>query len=188
LVLELEIVERGDEIWSPIEQMEEQLATEQVTSAIRASLNRQQRDVLERRFGFHDGEIETLESIGDRYSVSRERIRQIEKNALKNLGVSYWSGISWFQRAACEQGFSRFRHAEYVALRLLDDPALSDRALASDCGVEAMDVAALRGMIEIMAQEATRLVGAFGEPIPNQAWGGIFQSAVLKGDAMNSLD
>jgi RNA polymerase primary sigma factor len=43
-----------------------------------------QRDVIRRRFGL-DGPEETLESIGTRYNVTRERIRQIEAKALKKL-------------------------------------------------------------------------------------------------------
>ena len=41
--------------------------------------------VLRRRFGL-DGEApETLEAIGRRMSLSRERVRQIEANALRKL-------------------------------------------------------------------------------------------------------
>lgn len=43
-----------------------------------------QRDIIKRRFGL-DGPAETLESIGEHYSVTRERIRQIEAKALKRL-------------------------------------------------------------------------------------------------------
>lgn len=44
-------------------------------------------DVLKRRMGFL-GEKETLESIGQNYGVTRERIRQIEKKAIEHLKKS----------------------------------------------------------------------------------------------------
>ena len=41
-------------------------------------------DIVRRRFGL-DGEVETLEQIGQDYGVTRERIRQLEVKALKQL-------------------------------------------------------------------------------------------------------
>jgi RNA polymerase sigma factor (sigma-70 family) len=41
--------------------------------------------ILKRRFGLGDDEAETLEEIGERLGVSRERIRQLESRALKQL-------------------------------------------------------------------------------------------------------
>jgi len=43
------------------------------------------RDIIERRFGFKDGKPETLESIGQGYGITRERVRQIEDSGLKIL-------------------------------------------------------------------------------------------------------
>ncbi len=51
-----------------------------------AGLKRKQRHVLKRRFGLTNGEKKTLQEIGDSYGVTRERIRQIEKAAIKRLG------------------------------------------------------------------------------------------------------
>lgn len=47
--------------------------------------NKQTRDVLEKRFGFYDGEIWTLQAIAKCYGCTRERIRQIESRALKQM-------------------------------------------------------------------------------------------------------
>ena len=44
-----------------------------------------QRAVVERRFGLHGHRRETLESIGQEIGVTRERVRQIQLDALKNL-------------------------------------------------------------------------------------------------------
>jgi RNA polymerase primary sigma factor len=41
--------------------------------------------VIALRFGLHGSEPKTLAEIGDRLGVSRERARQLETNALKQL-------------------------------------------------------------------------------------------------------
>jgi RNA polymerase nonessential primary-like sigma factor len=48
-------------------------------------LTPQQREVLKLRFGLDDGQALTLAKIGDMLSISRERVRQIEREALTKL-------------------------------------------------------------------------------------------------------
>jgi len=48
-------------------------------------LNEKQREVVERRFGLHGHRRATLEQIGEEIGVTRERVRQIQLDALKNL-------------------------------------------------------------------------------------------------------
>jgi RNA polymerase nonessential primary-like sigma factor len=48
-------------------------------------LNEKQRAVVERRFGLHGHRRRTLEQIGEEIGVTRERVRQIQLDALKNL-------------------------------------------------------------------------------------------------------
>lgn len=48
-------------------------------------LPEKQRLVLERRFGLHGYERATLEEVGDEIGVTRERVRQIQVDALKRL-------------------------------------------------------------------------------------------------------
>lgn len=50
-----------------------------------AELTPQQQEVLRLRFGLDDGSTMTLAKIGDRLSISRERVRQIEREALTKL-------------------------------------------------------------------------------------------------------
>jgi RNA polymerase nonessential primary-like sigma factor len=50
-----------------------------------ADLTPQQRQVLSLRFGLEDGQTLTLAKIGDRLNISRERVRQIEREALNKL-------------------------------------------------------------------------------------------------------
>lgn len=48
-------------------------------------LNSKQRAVVERRFGLHGREIATLEEVGNELGVTRERVRQIQIEALRRL-------------------------------------------------------------------------------------------------------
>jgi RNA polymerase primary sigma factor len=57
------------------EQLEEMLA----------DLSEREREVLRLRFGLEDGHAHTLEDVGRRFGVTRERIRQIEAKALRKL-------------------------------------------------------------------------------------------------------
>ena len=50
-------------------------------------LNDKQREVVERRFGLNHREIATLEEVGADIGVTRERVRQIQVEALKRLRV-----------------------------------------------------------------------------------------------------
>jgi DNA-directed RNA polymerase sigma subunit (sigma70/sigma32) len=42
-------------------------------------------EILQLRFGLGDSQERTLEQIGDRLSVTRERVRQIQNSALSKL-------------------------------------------------------------------------------------------------------
>lgn len=48
-------------------------------------LDARSRDVMTRRYGIKTGEPETLEGIGREYGITRERVRQIQSQAKKNL-------------------------------------------------------------------------------------------------------
>ncbi|GAB4267638.1 MAG: sigma-70 family RNA polymerase sigma factor [Deferrisomatales bacterium] len=48
-------------------------------------LNAREQEILRLRYGLYDGKPLTLEEIGKRYRVTRERIRQIEMGALRKL-------------------------------------------------------------------------------------------------------
>ena len=50
-----------------------------------AQLSSKQREVVERRFGLHGYKISTLEEVGNEIGVTRERVRQIQMDALKRL-------------------------------------------------------------------------------------------------------
>lgn len=48
-------------------------------------LNEKQREVVERRFGLNGHDISTLEEVGNEIGVTRERVRQIQIEALRRL-------------------------------------------------------------------------------------------------------
>ena len=48
-------------------------------------LSEKQREVVERRFGLHGYDVSTLEEVGNTIGVTRERVRQIQLEALKKL-------------------------------------------------------------------------------------------------------
>ena len=48
-------------------------------------LSEVQRDVVQRRFGIHGHGRSTLEQVGQEISVTRERVRQIQMDALARL-------------------------------------------------------------------------------------------------------
>ena len=50
-----------------------------------STLTDRERTVLIERFGLLDGKPKTLEEVGVRFKVTRERVRQIEAKALRKL-------------------------------------------------------------------------------------------------------
>jgi RNA polymerase primary sigma factor len=69
---------------SPEESAAGQLLKEQVKDLL-GSLTEREQKILKLRFGLEDGKSHTLEEVGQEFSVTRERIRQIEAKALAKL-------------------------------------------------------------------------------------------------------
>lgn len=55
------------------------------TAELLRTLNAREEKVIRMRFGLEDGSEHTLEEVGQRFEVTRERIRQIEAKALRKL-------------------------------------------------------------------------------------------------------
>ena len=68
----------------PIEEVLRDVLKEVVKESL-DSLSDRQREVLELRFGLADGVYHSLEEISHQFGLTRERIRQIEANALRRL-------------------------------------------------------------------------------------------------------
>jgi RNA polymerase primary sigma factor len=64
--------------------VERELLREAVADTLGTLLDRERR-VLELRYGIEDGRARTLEEIGRELGVTRERIRQIEGEAIRKL-------------------------------------------------------------------------------------------------------
>jgi RNA polymerase primary sigma factor len=73
-----------DSVQGPADAAYDQLLKERVRSSLEI-LSERERAVLEMRFGLTDGRTHTLEEVGDAFSVTRERVRQIESKALRKL-------------------------------------------------------------------------------------------------------
>ena len=58
------------------------------TRQVLSSLTPREEQVLRLRFGIGEKTDHTLEEVGSRFSVTRERIRQIEAKALRKLRLS----------------------------------------------------------------------------------------------------
>ena len=69
---------------SPSDVTSHALLRDKLTGVL-SSLSERERRVLELRFGFGDGVARTLEEVGRQFSVTRERIRQIEAKALRKM-------------------------------------------------------------------------------------------------------
>ena len=69
---------------TPEESATTQLLKEHVKDMLGILSDREQK-ILKMRFGLEDGKSHTLEEVGQEFSVTRERIRQIEAKALTKL-------------------------------------------------------------------------------------------------------
>jgi len=83
-----------ENIVDPVDLLQDEAMRQHVEGWL-LQLNDKQRTVLERRFGLRGYEINTLEELGQQLGLTRERVRQIQVEALRRL-----------RRLAQAQGFS----------------------------------------------------------------------------------
>ena len=69
---------------APDDRASHELLHEDVEEALETLSPRESR-ILRLRFGLHDGHSYTLEEVGRKFGLTRERVRQIEKHALRRL-------------------------------------------------------------------------------------------------------
>lgn len=92
---EMEASELGDLIEdldavAPLEAAASSLMREHINRAL-AQLGERERFVVQMRYGLTDGQIHTLEEVGRRFGVTRERVRQIEAKTLAKLRGGGWA-------------------------------------------------------------------------------------------------
>jgi RNA polymerase primary sigma factor len=73
-----------DSLPGPVDSASRRLLKEQMEEIL-DGLSERERKVLVMRFGLEDGVTRTLEDVGREFSVTRERVRQIEAKALRKL-------------------------------------------------------------------------------------------------------
>ncbi len=69
---------------SPADVVAEQLLHEQITEQL-ARLPEREAEILKLRYGLEDGRVHTLEEVGQKMGITRERVRQLEAQALNRL-------------------------------------------------------------------------------------------------------
>lgn len=69
----------------PEEEVSQEFLRRDLSGLLKEALDDRERDVLSLRYGLGDGIPMTLEEVGKKLNVTRERVRQIENRALKKL-------------------------------------------------------------------------------------------------------
>ncbi len=63
----------------------ENFSPEQVANTLLSFLSKREAEIIKMRYGFTNEKPKTLDAIGKKMNLTRERVRQIEKQALKNI-------------------------------------------------------------------------------------------------------
>lgn len=74
-----------DDLSPTVEEQVEYKMLREMVGLVLDTLNSREKDIIEQRFGLKDGVEKTLEQVGEKYNLTRERIRQIEAKALRKL-------------------------------------------------------------------------------------------------------
>lgn len=76
------LTDERDEL--PVEHMIDTYEKEKLSDLLHV-INKREADILRMRYGLDDGEPKKLKDIGEKFKISKERVRQIEKAALHKL-------------------------------------------------------------------------------------------------------
>lgn len=80
------------DVESPEDAIGKQLLKQDLERVL-CTLNPREKEVLRLRYGLDNGRMKTLEEIGHVFKVTRERIRQIEANAMRKLRQPSRNGV-----------------------------------------------------------------------------------------------
>lgn len=78
-----DLIADEDEI-SPVEELHQERINKTIQKVLE-TLDGREVDILSQRYGLNGGSPRTLDEIGTEYHLSKERVRQIEENALRKL-------------------------------------------------------------------------------------------------------
>ncbi len=93
---------------SPAENMMQVMQREKIDDLFQEYLSEREAQILELRYGLIDGVTHTLEEIGSKLGITRERVRQLEKNAMKRLKHELEKEKEEFDLIAREEKNGRF--------------------------------------------------------------------------------
>lgn len=106
-----------------------ELLRSEISDMIMAALNQRERSILELRFGLKDGKTRTLEEVAYLIGTTRERIRQLESQALRKLrntnrsrrpsNSMTQSPASNFSWSEIQEKLSRFKSQDRRILKML---------------------------------------------------------------------
>ena len=83
---------------SPERETFEHLLVQELERALDERLTDREKKILELRYGLNDYQPKTLDEVGDVFGISRERVRQIQKEALSKLQDSdLKKRLEWFK-------------------------------------------------------------------------------------------
>ncbi|RLE35906.1 RNA polymerase sigma factor RpoD [Candidatus Acetothermia bacterium] len=83
---------------SPERETFEHLLVQELERALEERLTERERKILELRYGLNDYQPKTLDEVGEVFGISRERVRQIQKEALAKLQDSdLRNRLEWFK-------------------------------------------------------------------------------------------
>lgn len=121
-------------------------------------LTEKERDVIQRRFSLGGREKETLDKIGRGYSITRERVRQIEAVALKKLArISMDPSMQRIHKLA----FAVLQdHGKVMAEDMLVSEMLKNLSDTKDVGANAMKLA-MRVSSQLVKQEKNQFYRTF---------------------------
>jgi RNA polymerase primary sigma factor len=77
-------VVQDENAFTPYEQLEEKTVTSMLQEMVK-TLDQRESTILKARFGLDGGSEKTLEEVGVKFGVTRERVRQIQNIALRKL-------------------------------------------------------------------------------------------------------
>jgi len=94
----VELVE-DNESASPVVRAQQHLMRDHLTALIEDALSPREREVIARRYGLNGRDPETLRDVAESLGVSRERVRQIQRRALRRLrSPRSWKTLRAFLR------------------------------------------------------------------------------------------